>query len=281
VRERIIGMLEAYGPLALVERGTVETLASLANQAASALENARLYGELAEHERELQELVGKLVTAQEEERRRVAYEVHDGLAQTAAAAYQHLQNTIADHPPGTTGAQAGLDQALELIRQTVEEARRVVANLRPTVLDDFGLATALRLQVERFRDEGLKVSFEESLERERLPAAVETALFRVAQESLTNVRKHAQTERVRVTLHRRGQTVRLQVRDWGPGFSPGGVTDGAGPGEKVGLSSMRERVSLLGGHFEIQSEPGAGTSVVAEIPLRKQIEGEGDVDHGR
>jgi PAS domain S-box-containing protein len=148
VRERIIGMLEAYGPLALVERGTVETLASLANQAASALENARLYGELAEHERELQELVGKLVTAQEEERRRVAYEVHDGLAQTAAAAYQHLQNTIADHPPGTTGAQAGLDQALELIRQTVEEARRVVANLRPTVLDDFGLATALRLQVE-------------------------------------------------------------------------------------------------------------------------------------
>jgi PAS domain S-box-containing protein len=281
VGERIIGVLEAYGPQTLEERGTVETFASLANQAASALENARLYTELAEHERQLQELVGKLVTAQEEERRRVAYEVHDGLAQTAAAAYQHLQNALAARPPGTRGRdQEGLDQALELIRQTVEEARIVVADLRPTVLDDFGLAHALRLQVEALSSEGIQTGYEEELGRERLAAEVETTLFRVAQEALTNVRKHAQTERVRVALERQGQTVRLQVRDWGRGFSPSEETDGAGPGEKVGLSSMRERVALLGGRFEIHSEPGAGTSVVAEIPLGEEIEGEGDVGHG-
>src|SRR5215210_3296790 len=200
VRERIVGTLEAYGPQARVERGTVETLASLANQAASALENARLYGELDEHRHQLQELVGKLVTAQEEERRRVAYEVHDGLAQTAAAAYQHLQNAIADHPAGTIGARAGLDRALVLIQHMVEEARNVVADLRPTVLDDFGLATALRLQVERLCGEGLEVSYEESLEGKRLPAAIETTLFRVAQEALANVRKHAHTERARLVL---------------------------------------------------------------------------------
>jgi signal transduction histidine kinase len=110
---------------------------------------------------------------------------------------------------------------------------------------------------------------------------VETALFRVAQEALTNVRKHARTDRMHVTLERRGQAVRLLVRDWGRGFVPSGVPDEADPGERVGLSSMRERVALLGGHFEIHSEPGAGTSVVAEVPLREEADAQGGVDGGK
>src|SRR5215218_2071420 len=280
VRDRVIGVLEVYSRHRLAESGAVETFASLANQAASALENARLYEELAEHRRQLQDLVGKLVAAQEEERRRVAYDVHDGLAQVAAAASQHLQNFAADNPPDSARGQEDLDQALELIRQTVQEARNVVADLRPTVLDDFGLATALRLQVQRLRDEGLRVSYEETLGGGRLPDVVETALFRVAQEALTNVRKHARTDRAHVALERRDQEVRLQVRDWGRGFAPDGVADGADPGEQVGLSSMRERVALLAGHLEIHSKPGDGTLVVAEVPLQEETDTEGDVDHG-
>jgi signal transduction histidine kinase len=167
-----------------------------------------------------------------------------------------------------------------MLQQTVGEARNVVADLRPTVLDDFGLATALRLQVERLSDEGLRASYEETLGGGRLPEVVETALFRVAQEALTNVRKHARADRVHVALERRGQAVRLQVRDWGRGFVVDGVTDGADPSDKVGLSSMRERIALLAGHLEIHSEPGAGTLMVAEIPLQEEIDTEGGGDDG-
>ncbi len=281
VRERVIGVLEVYSSERLSEDEALETFASVANQAASALENARLYEQLAEHRRRLQDLVGKLVTAQEEERRLVAYEVHDGLAQVAAAAYQHLQNFAADDPPSSTRGEEALDQALGMLQQTVEEARNVVAYLRPTVLDDFGLATALRLQVERLSDEGLRTSYEETLGGERLPEVVETALFRVAQEALTNVRKHARADRVHVALELRDQVVRLQVRDWGRGFASENITDGADPSEKVGLSSMRERIALLGGRFEIHSEPGAGTVVVAEVPLQLEIDTEGQSDDGK
>jgi PAS domain S-box-containing protein len=268
VRDRVVGLLEVYGSEALAEKESVETLTSLASQGASALENARLYEELAERERELRDLVGRILVAEEEERRRVAYEVHDGLTQMVVAAHQRLQIFAEDHPPGSARGREELEALIQLVRQTVAEARRVIADLRPTTLDDLGLATAVHLQVEELRAGGYGVAYEETLGEERLPAALETTLFRVAQEALTNVRKHAETDRVRVVLgHRAGGVVRLEVRDWGRGFAPTEVSGGGGPGERVGLSSMRERVALIGGNLEIRSQPGEGTSVVAEVPL--------------
>jgi signal transduction histidine kinase len=266
VRDRIVGVLEAYGPEALGEDGW-QTLISLANQAASALENARLYGELTERENQLRRLVGKLITAQEEERRRVAYDVHDGLAQTAAAAHQRLQVFARHNRPDSARGQEDLDEALELVREVVGEAREVIHDLRPTVLDDFGLAAAVRLQVQTLRSEGLEVGLEEALGDERLPPELETTLFRVAQEALTNVRKHARAAAVHVVLDRSGKAVRLMVRDEGRGFRPDEATKSNGPGERVGLSGMRERLSLLGWRFELQSEPGSGTTVTAEVDL--------------
>jgi PAS domain S-box-containing protein len=276
VRGRLIGMLEAYGPEALMERQYEETLISLANQGASALENSRLYAELAERENRLQDLIRKLITAQEEERRKVSYEVHDGLAQTAAGAHQLLQAFARQHPPTSDKGRKDLARALQLVQQTVGEARYVIADLRPTALDDFGLAAAVRLQVEKISNQGSQVDYEQALGDERLPPEVETALFRVAQEALTNVQKHAPSARVRITLRRLNDSVRLQVRDWGPGFNPEEITDGGGPGERLGLSSMRERMALLGGHLEVHSRPGEGTEVVAEIPsVQVQTDGKG------
>ena len=272
VRDQAVGVLEAYGPPTLAEEATVELLSSLANQAAGALENARLYGELAEHERQLRELVGKLVAAQEEERRRVAHEVHDGLAQMMVAVQQHLQAFAKQHPPSSPQGQKKLDWTLELVQQTVEEARRVIAGLRPSALDDFGLATAIRLQVEALRSEGWKIDYEETLGDERLPTMVETALYRVAQEALTNVRKHAGTRRACLKLGRLGQEVRLRVRDRGRGFREETAPAGGGLGERVGISGMRERVALLGGELKVCSGPGAGTLVVAKVPLRGTAE---------
>ena len=237
---------------------------------------ARRLRSLGESERRFRSLVGQVMAAQEEERKRVAYEVHDGLAQTAAAAHHLLLAFARRYPPDSEESQRILDRALELVQQTVGEARQVIADLRPTVLDDFGLATAVRQQVERLEAEGRSVEYEEALDGERLPTAMETALYRVSQEALTNVRKHAPAARVRVTLKRDGACVRLGVRDWGRGFHPDSVGNGGGPGERVGLSSMRERISLLGGRFSINSEPGLGTEVTAEIPLTPEGGADGE-----
>lgn len=268
VRDRTIGLLEVYGRRSLTDSEVIGTCASLANQAASALENARLYEELAQREQQLHELVGRLLTAQEEERRRVAYDVHDGLAQTVAAAYQHLQGFARQHPPASDQGREQMDGALKLVQTTVGEARRVISHLRPTALDDFGLAAAIQQQVSSLRAEGQQVEYTEALGDGRLPPQIETTLFRIAQEAITNVRKHAgPTAAVHVALERVDGAVRLMVRDEGKGFRPTDLLDEDGPGERVGLSGMRERVSMLGGRFDIHSEPGAGTSVIAEIPL--------------
>lgn len=267
MHDQVIGVLEAYGPTILAQAAPVEVLGSLANQAASALENARLYRELAQRERQLHELVGRLLAAQEEERRRVAYEIHDGLAQVAASAHQHLQAYARRHRPRSPQARQELERTLELAQRAVREARRVIAGLRPTALDDLGLAPATRLEIEALAAEGWQITYEESLGQDRLPAEVETTLFRVVQEALTNVRKHAQTNRAHVSLRRRGQVVRLEVRDWGRGFRTSTLSSGPGPGERVGLPGMRERIALLGGKLTVRSRPGGGTRVVAEVPL--------------
>ncbi len=269
-RDHIAGVLEAYGPETLAGFDAVEILRSLAAQAASALENAELYGELAKREHQLAELVGQLFATQEEERRRVAYEVHDGLAQVAAAAHQHLQAFAEFYPPDSQEAREMLDKALSFVQRTVGEARRIISHLRPTALDDFGLETAVRLEVEELRTEGLDARFEAKVDDdERLPVAVETALFRIAQEALTNARRHADTDRLRLILERLRGKVRLRIRDWGRGFDPASLVDANGPGERVGLSSMRERAGLLGGTFRVHSRPGVGTLIVVEVPLPK------------
>jgi signal transduction histidine kinase len=188
------------------------------------------------------------------------------MTQLAVASYQHLQAFTSYHPSGSLQSQELLDRATELVRQTVEESRKVIANLRPTALDDFGLAAATRLQVEALWEEGWEVTYEESLRDQRMPYMVETVLYRVVQETLVNVRKHAQTSRIHVELEHKGEAVRLRVRDWGRGFE---ATEeaAAGPGERVGISGMRERVALVGGEIAIESEKDEGTSITVYVPL--------------
>ena len=247
-----------------------DIVSSLTSQAASALENAWLYKELDDRERALQNLAKSLLVAQEVERRRVAYEVHDGLAQVAVAAHQNLQAFARRYAPETEQGRRELDRILGQVRTTVSDARRVIANLRPTALDDLGLAAAISLEVERLNEEGYQVDCEEHLGEERLPREMEIALFRVAQEALTNVRKHAGTKWLKIELQRRDTEVYLEVRDFGRGFDPAAVqTLGGRPGERVGFAGMRERVGMLGGELEIQSRPEAGTFVVAIIPLMR------------
>jgi PAS domain S-box-containing protein len=229
-------------------------------------ERDQLYKQLAEREHRLQELVGRLLLAQEEERRRMAYEVHDGIAQLAAAAQLHFEAFASHIRPRSPEARKELAQVQELARQMVREARRVIAGLRPTALDDFGLAAAIRLEVEALQKEGWQITYDEQLGSQRLPSTVETALFRVAQEALRNVRKHAGPTRVQVSLRRESQMLGLEVRDWGRGFQANGSVRRGGPGEHVGIPGMQERMTLLGGRCYVRSRLGAGTHVLVEVP---------------
>jgi signal transduction histidine kinase len=169
--------------------------------------------------------------------------------------------------PETERSQADLEQALKLIQQTISDARRISATLRPTVLDDFGLPAAISLEVQRLREEGYRVEYEEGLGDERLPAMAENALFRVVQEALTNIQQHGQTRKMRIELRRREDEVYLEIRDYGRGFDLEATSPSSELGKTVGIARMREWALLLSGQLEIHTKPGRGTSVLAKVPL--------------
>lgn len=252
----------------------IDALQLLASQLAAMVERAqfhdernRLLHDLADREQRLQHLLGQLMVAHEEERRRIAYDLHDGLAQIAASTHQHLQSFASHYRPRSVPARQNLEQALEMARRTVKEARQVIAGLRPTALDDLGLAIALRLEVEALQAQGWEITFDENLRGVRLPTVLETTFFRAAQEALSNVRKHARSTRVQITLQHDAHALRMHVRDWGCGFDLAAATVRQNPGERIGLLSLHERVALLGGQCRIESRPGAGTTVLIDVPF--------------
>ncbi|TAK74412.1 MAG: hypothetical protein EPO16_10975 [Dehalococcoidia bacterium] len=245
-----------------------DLLQLLASQLGAVIANAKLYQAVAEHEQALHALVGRLITAQDDERRRVAYDIHDGLAQTTVVTFQQLQLLAGSYHPRSPQARAYLKAALVAGQRAVTEARQLIAGLRPTILDDFGLSAAIAHEVEALRGEGREVTYENNVGGERFPAALETTLYHVTQEALTNVRKHAGPSPVRVTLERADAAIRLEIRDWGRGFEPA-RPDAARGGQEVGVASMRERLALVQGSFTITWAPGEGTVVVAVAPLAR------------
>jgi signal transduction histidine kinase len=226
---------------------------------------------------ERQALLARVVAAQEEERRRVAHEVHDGVTQLAHAAALRLdalaERLAAGGAPDAADL-ADLARARDLTRRAAADARRLIAGLRPEALDALGLAEAVRQEVAVLRAEGWRADVADGAPAPgRLPPEAEIALFRVAQEALTNVRKHTGPGvRVRVRLAAAGGLVRLTVQDWGRGFAP--APPGAA-GEHVGLVGMRERLALLGGALTVRSAPGRGTTVRATLPLPPPAGGAG------
>lgn len=201
----------------------------------------------------------------EEDRRRLVFDLHDDIAQTATAVYRQLEQVGRYYKPRRPEAQAGLERSVDLVRRLMRDTRRLLAGLRPAALDDLGLAAALRQHASDLHADGLRVDLNEDLGGYRPPASVETALFRIAQEALNNVRKHAGTGHARVWLAREGASLRLTIEDDGPGLPP---SPGPGPsGGRLGLRGMHERAALLGGTLAISSAAGAGTRIVAEVPL--------------
>lgn len=217
-------------------------------------------------------LVSGLIHAQEEERRAVAYDLHDGLTQYVMASQAHLETFRRAHGAGETEkAERELDQGLRYLREAVVESRRLVNGLRSLALDDLGLAGALeQLLAEEKRRAGWdEADLIHNVGGRRFDKTLETAVYRVAQEALTNARKHAGAARVHLRLLMRPEEwtglpqLTLEVRDWGKGFTPQ-PPEGYG---HVGLQSMTERVHLMDGRYQLSSAPGEGTTVHAVFPV--------------
>jgi len=226
-------------------------------------------------------LVGRIVAAEEEERRALAYDLHDGLTQYIMAAYAHLESFRDAQETGDTDkAQRDLDVGLSHLKSAVVESRRLINGLRSLALDDAGLAGALEqlLREDKVCADWEEVEFLHNVVGRRYHKTLETTIYRLTQEALTNVRKHARATRVRVTLlaepvygSRMGQLV-LKIQDWGRGFVP---EQCAGQYERVGLQSMRERATLLGGAYLLRSVPGEGTIIRAVFPALDAASEEG------
>jgi signal transduction histidine kinase len=201
-----------------------------------------------------------LFKAQEYERKLTAYELHDGIAQYAAAAIMHLDSHR--HALAGRAPQADLEMVEQLLRKTLEESRRLIDGLRPPALDELGVVAAIEHLLQDRSAKGPLCTFEHDAEFERLAPALEVAIFRIAQEAVTNARKHSGSPKIEIVLNRQGDHVRLNVRDWGTGFQATPISESG-----LGLQGIRERVRLLGGTVAIDSEPGKGTRVSVELPI--------------
>ncbi|MGE3910821.1 MAG: GAF domain-containing protein [Chloroflexota bacterium] len=270
VRGDLIGVLEGIGEPRASDEPTLEILGSIALQAATAVENARLYQEVADRERALHGLVQALMLAQEDERRRLASEIHDGFAQYVSGLQLVLEAYVHELPRNPDDARHRIGVAIALAQRTVQEIRRVLAGLRPTVLDDFGLARGLRSFAEGLAVEGLQVEYTETLGPLRLPSTIEITVFRLAQEALANVRKHAGVSTARLCLSQGDGQIVLEVQDSGLGFEDDDVRRQCQLGAQLGLLSMRERIAQVGGTLEIRSRRGDGTLVRAMIPVTQR-----------
>ena len=237
---------------------------TLASQPTGAhLEIESLQRELREKEAQVRELIRDTLDAQEAERERICLEVHDGVAQTLASAFQYLQ-TLETISLDATQARQLLLRASALVKQAIQESREVINSLRPATLRDLGLVATLRQELQQLeRETRLKVDFK--ADAIRLPEDVETGLYRIIREAITNARKYADTKRLLISITSVDARVKVEVRDWGVGFdyNPRDISSRRG----TGLLSMRKRAELLQGTCHIQSIPGQGTVVNVEIPF--------------
>ena len=269
-KNRVVGVLDLFSSNVLsLTPEQLRLLVAIGDQIGVAVENARLLEELKTKEQMRLQLLEKVITAQEDERKRVARELHDETGQSLTSLIVGLKvlESMANLPEITEKA-AELRALGGAILRDVHE---LAFQLRPTLLDHLGMVAAIQRLVE---DYSQKVGFHIDLQvfgfdGRRLPPATETALYRLVQEALTNVAKHAEAKNVSVILRREGPSGQAIVEDDGKGFNVAEVMGYAAKGKKLGLFGMEERAALVGGKLTIESTPGKGTTVFVDVPLEQ------------
>ena len=254
-RGRAIGVLIAHdreGSSPAFSDDDLRLAESLADRAAVAVDLSERVG---------RDALARVVKAQEHERKRLARELHDETGQALTSILLGLKPL--EQSARTDEERAAMASLRELVVSTLRDVRRLAVELRPSALDDFGLATAVERLADTFRDStGMRVDVETQLGEVRLPPEVETALYRIVQEALANIVKHAEATHVSILLTRKEFSVAAVVEDDGKGFDETDTGD-----DVLGIVGMRERVGLVGGRLAIESGSGSGTTVAAEVPI--------------
>ncbi len=268
-KEQTVGVLNvARRDLRPFSDRDVRLLTAFSHQMGVAVENARLWRELKEKERARSELLKKAISAQEDERQRIARELHDELAQGLTALHMglaRLQNFMTSVPPPVAET---IEEVKDFASRALDDTRRLILDLRPAVLDDLGLVSALRQYAEtRLEPLGVSYTVEATQMQERLPPPVELTMFRILQEAINNCARHANARQVRICLQQDKGGIRAQVEDDGQGFDLWSVLEGRDGKQPLGLLGMRERAALPGGQLTIDTKPGQGTRVSVSVPV--------------
>lgn len=237
------------------------------------------YGQLLEQSRGMQEqlrlLSRQLLSAQEEERKKISRELHDVIAQTLTTINVQLAALKREATLDAEGLERSIGHTQQLVQESVEIVHRFARELRPTVLDDLGLIPALHTFLKTFREEtGIRVSLSAFAQVEQVSGDKRTVLYRVAQEALTNVARHAQASSVHVNIQKLDGAICMTIKDNGKGFLEERVLN-AKKNRRLGLLGMRERLEMVGGAFAVKSAPRKGTTVIAQLPLMNRPSGGG------
>ena len=210
-----------------------------------------------------QQFLKQLIREHERDRQLMAYEIHDGLVQYMSGALLHLEGLNAEQPKLSSNGRGSLELAVHLIRRSIAEGRRLMSGLRPPILDEEGVVQAISYLVAEYAATGeVTIGFSHRVSFDRLEPLLEGTIFRIVQETLTNVRRHSRAQRAEVKLVQCNGKLRIDVRDWGVGFKPEEVPD-----DRFGLKGIRKRADLLGGEARIVSAAGQGTRVIVDLPL--------------
>jgi len=244
----------------------IDIAREVGSQLAVAIQNARLFEQVQAGAESLRLMSQQLVRAQEDERRHIARELHDEVGQSLTATLLNLQvlSSLSD----LRELPARLDDSMRLIERVLQQVRTLSLNLRPALLDDLGLAPALRWLVSRQAERaGFDAKFKADLTDERFAADIEITSFRAVQEAINNIVRYAQAQHVTVDLRKRDAELSISIRDDGVGFDVAAALQRAAHGHSMGLLSMQERVLLLGGRIRIESTPGHGAMIEVCLPL--------------
>ncbi len=259
---KVHGLLMVFG--SDLREADLIAVTIFANQATIALESAWLLEAVTRHKEDLQRLSKEILDAQEAERKRISLELHDELGQALTAIGINLEELEKALPPEVSPRlKERLAETTDLADETLEQVREMALGLRPSLLDDLGLVPALRWYISQLAQRlTIEIGFEAVDCGDRLPMQVETALYRIVQEALTNIIRHAEASYARVRLECTASTIVTTIEDDGQGFDVEAAASRGG----VGLLGMRERAALLGGSVSIDSQPGRGTRLTLEIP---------------
>jgi len=271
-KDNVLGVLNVASRLPRnFTKGDMHLLHAIGDQVGLAIEQAELYEHLRKERENYRRLARHMMIAQEEERGRVARELHDETSQSLTGLSLNMQ-AILDVANasnfGDAAFRARLEKAQGITVQLSSEISKIMKSLRPTALDSLGLGPAIRLYAEsRFQSAGFHVSVNHEGMEERLPTEVEFGLYRIAQGAIANIAWHSEAKNAVINLRRTSHELTMEIEDDGKGFDASRPIEVDESGRGRGLFSMKERASLLSGSCDIQSQPGKGTKIIVKVPV--------------